>query len=150
MLYTSPPLDFVPNNKSVGCFVTTTCGRMLCIRRAPYAKFFPEHWGLPAGKIHVPETRYEAMVRELYEETGMNGDTKLQELGTVYVRLSTISFVFTLFVCILPQPCAITLNTKEHSAHQWSLPDTLPTPLFPQTLECLHLFRSAIPSKVFR
>lgn len=46
-------------------------GRVLALQRADSERFLPRHWELPGGKIEHAEHPYDALRREVLEETGL-------------------------------------------------------------------------------
>jgi 8-oxo-dGTP diphosphatase len=48
-------------------------GRFLLLRRSRREAFLPEVWGIPAGRMNHYEDPREACLRELREETGLDG-----------------------------------------------------------------------------
>jgi 8-oxo-dGTP diphosphatase len=48
--------------------------RVLIVRRSETESFLPGVWGVPCGKVDQGETPAEAVLRELHEETGLNGE----------------------------------------------------------------------------
>lgn len=46
---------------------------VLIIRRSRTEGFLPGRWGVPCGKIDEGESSQQAVLRELYEETGLSG-----------------------------------------------------------------------------
>lgn len=46
---------------------------VLIIRRSHTEGFLPGRWGVPCGKIDEGESAQHAVLRELYEETGLSG-----------------------------------------------------------------------------
>ena len=55
--------------------------RVLIVRRSNNENFKPGVWGVPCGKIDGRENPTKAVLRELHEETGLNGRV-LQFVGT--------------------------------------------------------------------
>jgi len=48
-------------------------GRVLIVQRSETEKLAPGVWGVPCGKIEKGEKPEQAVLRELHEETGLNG-----------------------------------------------------------------------------
>ena len=64
----------------VGAIVVDSEGRLLLVRRAnPPAQGL---WSIPGGRVEQGETAEAAVVRELREETGLEGSV-VREVGTV-------------------------------------------------------------------
>ena len=66
---TSPPLTTMTLVSAVA--LIDRDGRVLLAKR-PYNKTMAGLWEFPGGKIEVGETPEEALIRELYEELGIN------------------------------------------------------------------------------
>jgi 8-oxo-dGTP diphosphatase len=47
---------------------------VLIVQRSQSETFLPGVWGVPCGKVNIDERSAEAVLRELHEETGLNGD----------------------------------------------------------------------------
>lgn len=47
---------------------------VLIVRRSDAEKLAPRVWGVPCGKIEKDESPSHAVLRELHEETGLNGE----------------------------------------------------------------------------
>jgi len=47
--------------------------RVLTVRRSYTERFLPGVWGVPCGKLDAGETPESAVLRELFEETGLTG-----------------------------------------------------------------------------
>ena len=45
--------------------------KYLIVLRSPEAKYFPEHWDFPGGKLEPDEDPHEGVEREVLEETGL-------------------------------------------------------------------------------
>lgn len=61
----------------VGCLVVDPAGRVFAQKRSADRKTFPGCWDLVGGHVEDGETPYEALVRELVEETGWELDRVL-------------------------------------------------------------------------
>jgi 8-oxo-dGTP diphosphatase len=48
-------------------------GRVLLVRRSMTERFLPGVWGVPCGKAEPDEQPHRAAIRELWEETGLEG-----------------------------------------------------------------------------
>jgi len=46
-------------------------GKYLILLRAPNAKFYPEHWDFPGGKLEENEHAHHGIEREILEETNL-------------------------------------------------------------------------------
>jgi 8-oxo-dGTP diphosphatase len=60
--------------------------KFLTILRSPDAKFLPEYWDFPGGKLDLGETLEEGMARETLEETTLE-IKPLEILGTYIMNL---------------------------------------------------------------
>ncbi len=47
-------------------------GRVLVNQRPPHSDFMPGYWEFPGGKVEAEEDSWQALVRELAEELGIN------------------------------------------------------------------------------
>lgn len=84
-------MDYIQNiRKKVGkekiilnftCGVLSQSGKILLQKRADKGT-----WGLPGGAIELGESALEALVREFYEETGIN--VRVEKLLNVYTKYS--------------------------------------------------------------
>ena len=123
MLYPeNPPDKFKPSMEvsAVHCFRDN---KILLLKRAPDKKVEPGKWGVPAGRIHENESKLEAALREMHEETGINlkaGD--LRYLSEIPVRYPGFDFNFHIFRCDMdtfPVQPSIRLN-REHTDYAWA------------------------------
>ena len=84
-------MDYIQNiRKKVGkekiilnftCGILSQSGKILLQKRADKGT-----WGLPGGAIELGESALEALVREFYEETGIN--VRVEKLLNVYTKYS--------------------------------------------------------------
>jgi 8-oxo-dGTP diphosphatase len=122
MTYQQKPTDFKPKFKVVGCFFENN-GKILLLRRLPSSSQ-PYRWGVPAGKMNDKETKKQAIMRELQEETGLRIEKdKLKYLEKFYVKQEHLQFIFYLFTTTFEKEPVITINPKEHFEYQWQSPE---------------------------
>ena len=86
-------MDYIQNiRKKVGkdkiilnftCGILSQSGKILLQKRADKGT-----WGLPGGAIELGESALEALVREFYEETGI--EVRVEKLLNVYTKYSDI------------------------------------------------------------
>jgi 8-oxo-dGTP diphosphatase len=138
MIYTSytKPRDFVSKFKVVSCFVQVG-EEILLLHRQPY-KIHGNQWGLPAGKVEEGETIFEAILRELREETGIEADLKLfRSLGMRFVRQDK-DFDYYMHRIVLPSKPKIIISQPEHQSFCWINPKAkLGLELVPDEETCL-------------
>lgn len=58
---------------SLAAAVVIRDGHVLAVRRSFGERFLPGVWGVPCGKLDPGETPESAVLRELFEETGLTG-----------------------------------------------------------------------------
>lgn len=129
---TSPPLF-----TAVGC-ICVYDGSLLLLKRAE-DKSYPRLWGVPTGKLERGELPLQAMIRELFEETGilLSGDN-LDVMTTFHVIAPDFSFLYSLFLARFDSEPRISLRCEEHTAFRWVSPnDALRMDLVPDMGECL-------------
>ena len=83
-------------------------------------------WDLPGGRIHKQETPYDALKREVHEETGIANLHNIEHFGTVLsdIRVPTYDahtagLIFSVYKCAVPENVAIILS-PEHSNYEWA------------------------------
>lgn len=126
MVFLEPPKDFAPKFEVVSCFCVSD-GKILLLKRHP-SKTEGGKWGVPAGKIDVRETVFQAMERELREETGIKqkffqGNMFLK----VYVRYHLYDFEYVIFDCQADESQEIQLTSNEHTDFCWVSPEEVLT-----------------------
>ncbi len=137
MLYKEIQQNAKPLFRAVGCICIFE-GNILLLQRV-LDKSYPGYWGIPSGKIKDNESPVKAMVRELFEETGilLSGDN-LKEINTYHIVNNDMNFLYTLFLTNLKSPPKIKLNNKEHTKYGWfSSGNALQLELIPDLDQCL-------------
>jgi len=121
MISDQKPEGFNPKFYVVGC-VTEHDGKILLLKYPETKKENPGKWGSPAGKIDSGETPTEAVIREVFEETGLHFHSeKIVFIKRTYVRYNDFDFVYDIFKYIIhakerPQ---LILRPREHVAYKW-------------------------------
>ncbi len=107
----------------VGCFLEHD-GTFLLLRRHP-AKIAGNKWGLPAGSVEPGETDLQAMIRELFEETGYRaGPGELEQVDVLELADSAYGPLhFTSYRLRLAAPHEVALAPAEHTEHRWFTPE---------------------------
>jgi 8-oxo-dGTP diphosphatase len=119
-VFTSPPLDFSPKMHAAGCYLVAQ-ERILILERHP-DKFQGATWGVPGGKLEPGENPASAVVREVQEEVGIRLSLQqLQHLGSLYIRLPGLDYVFTIFSYYFSSTPSVELEMSEHTAFGWFL-----------------------------
>lgn len=135
MILENMPKNFHSQFDAVGCFVENENREILLLKRHP-DKPYGNYFGLPSGKFDKEKESflYDAMKRELFEETGIfvpEENKELQFLGRNFVRFSD-GIDFTYYWYRLREGCIkrIKINFEEHTMYQWLNPrNTLKLPL---------------------
>lgn len=103
----------------VGCFLEYS-NRFVLLKRHSH-KPDGDTWGLPAGKVEPDESDTDAIIRELFEETGYRAKEGELSLLGVYdfstPRGTTNNFVT--YKLQLKAPHDILLEDSAHSEYKW-------------------------------
>jgi len=115
--------NFNPKFTVVGCFIEHD-GKILLIKRH---KDKPQGntWAGPSGKVDPGETEIHAIVREVFEETGLKLESKkVIFIEKSYVKFSDLDFVYIFYRYILTskEKPKVILSEKEHTEYKWLLP----------------------------
>ncbi len=139
-VYLTPPENYQPKIEVAACFMIVS-GQVLFLHRLP-DKSEGNTWGIPGGKLEKGETPFQAVVREIDEETGIDlNKYSVKSMGTVYIRYPEVDFTYHMFAVHLPKdPGLIQLNPKEHSEYLWlTLQEALELPLIRGEDECIQI-----------
>ncbi len=137
--FTQIPRNFQPTKQAAGCFVESE-GQFLYLKRAP-SRISPNTWCLPAGSIEPGEDPRTAVIREVFEETGLFIDTAdLKLIGPLYIQRPDLDYIFHIFYKPFLHRPKPQLN-HEHTEFQWvSVPHVSSLPLIPGGEEVLNFF----------
>ena len=91
----------------------------LLMKRSPNEKY-PNIWQMVTGKIHNDETAYQAAIREIQEETGINTNSifVVPHLNFFYNHESDENITIPVFVTLVNSNTEIKLS-KEHTEFKW-------------------------------
>jgi len=118
MLLTKPPENFNPI-EVVGCCVEHN-GEILLLLRQDH-KTAPNQWGEPAGKVEKGEDNFEAMVRELFEETGiLKKKEDIVFRDTFYCRNENGDLIYHSFVLELNEKPKVEIDRTCHKEYKWA------------------------------
>ena len=122
MIYSTEPAGFKRGIDVVGCYVEHA-GTFLLLYRQPH-KPNGNKWGMPAGKVDMGETKSQAMVREIHEETGIEiAEADLQYFDSVFVQHEGTDFIYHMFSVQLIEQPEVTISPQEHQGFRWVSPD---------------------------
>jgi mutator protein MutT len=104
--------------RTVGCFIEHE-GKFIILHRNEN-KTYGNEWGLPAGKLDSDETDTQAIVRECFEETGIQIDPKnLELLGVYEFNFVHLDLIFPTFRVMLEKKPKVKINPSEHQGYKW-------------------------------
>jgi len=139
MIYNNLPEEFNPKFEVVSCYLEHD-GEILLLHRQDH-KSEGNRWGVPAGKIDEGESEFEAMIREVREETGQEISLdQLEYLSKVYVKYPEYDFVYYMFRAKLNARPEVVLSIGEHKDYRWLSPqDALSLDLVGDLDNCLKI-----------
>lgn len=117
---------------SSAAFVRNGEGEILLVKRGVDPG--KGEWALPSGFIEVDETPEMACIRELKEETGLDG--RIQTLLGVYSQKSTM-YKKVIIIAYLVQAGGILRPGSDSVSAGYFAPDKLPAIAFPSHIEIL-------------
>lgn len=110
--------------------------KILLLRRADWAPLFPGYWHGPTGKIEEGETPKQTIIREAFEEVGLQGNPQLGTVVAVRARNFknpdliwkdvSLFFVLTDF-----EGEPVNKEPRLHDAMEWFDINHLPDPMIP-------------------
>jgi 8-oxo-dGTP diphosphatase len=134
------PASFNPKFSVVGCFVT--CGEEILLLLRQDHKPQGGTWGLPGGKIESNENPDKAVLRELFEETGIQAtEQSIKPVKTAYIDHDDYDFIYQMYSLELEKKPNVQIDSSSHKEFIWikiSDVDTLPG--IPQLDTCMEVF----------
>ncbi|MFA6118617.1 MAG: NUDIX hydrolase [Parachlamydiales bacterium] len=141
-VYDVEPDDFITDVISCACIIKFN-NRILFLKKAP-KKWSENLWGIPCGKVKVGEDIFEAVVREIKEETGFKIQSEsLKYLGRLFIiQNDLIHNVHNVFSCDLSEEAPVCLS-DEHSDYRWLNKNEIASyPLIPNQDKVLLKFKA--------
>lgn len=140
MIFRTKPNGFKARFDIVSCFCEAS-GKVLLLHRQ---KSRPQGltWGVPAGKLDNGEVISKAILREIFEETGIKlSHEEINYFDRVFVRYPTYDFVYHIFYAKFEKNPEISIDTREHKNFKWVTPkEALKMPLIQDLDNCIKLF----------
>lgn len=138
MIIKTLPENFNPKFEVVSCFVKH--GNTFLMTQ--YQDHKKSLWGVPAGKKEENEDLHDAIVRELFEETGLSLEKQdFIYFDKVYVDHYGYQFIYHMFEVDFSEKPKITLSESEHQDYKWATPkEALTHDLIEDEDECIKMF----------
>jgi len=121
MLYQKKPKNYITEVEVAGCIIE--CQWEVLLLQRPLNMKFWGTWVEPGGKLDPWESTETAMIREIFEETGIT--IKLWEakyLFKKYFYFDDKNIAITFYRVTLPAKPQVVLSSKEHSDFIWITP----------------------------
>lgn len=113
------PKPYALSSKAV---VRDPQGRCLLLRRSAASRHNAGLWEFPGGKLEAGESPDEGLVREVFEETGLQVIVS-RVAGAAESELPDRKVAYLLFEALAPSS-AVSLSS-EHDAYEWVAPGRL-------------------------
>lgn len=138
MIFEKPPSDFNPTLDVVACYVL--CGEKFLAMQ--YCDRKGGEWGVLGGKRESHETRDEAIIREIKEESGFKVlPSQLKKSITFPIRYPNFDFWYTIYSIRIDNKRVPKLDLNEHQAFKWVTPtEALKLNLMLDEPECVKYF----------
>lgn len=124
VIFLEKPADFNPKAEIVGCCYLHYQDKILILHRQD-TKSEGNRWGIPGGKLNKGEPLIEAIMREVFEETGFQLERdKVHYVGKVYIKVPNFDFEYHMIDYQQPieQPGTVKINFREHKGFTWVTP----------------------------
>ena len=101
------------------CFVFDTRGKVLVLKRAAFMRARPLEWDLPGGSVETGESVEAAVLREVFEETGIRLNA-LEGVVSKSVTWKAQSYSFSYYRA--SSNSSAILLSEEHTHFEWHDP----------------------------
>jgi 8-oxo-dGTP diphosphatase len=123
----------------IGCWgiVTNEQGKILLLKRLD-----KDYWERPGGKVEVGETLEDSIIREVFEETGI--EAKIKDFVLFEQILSNVNNQHWIAFCYHLEYESGELENKEpekHMAVQWFALNEVPEEISPYTKRAINEFK---------
>jgi mutator protein MutT len=138
-----PPDNFHPVVSVSACYCERF-GKILLLKRAtdtPQA----DTWGVPGGKLEKGESPLDALLREVYEEIGINLKIdKLTFIKTLYIQYK-IDYIFYMYYKSFSDFDPEIQLSQEHQGYTWTTPEeAIKMPLIAGGAQALEYYKQYI------
>jgi 8-oxo-dGTP pyrophosphatase MutT (NUDIX family) len=132
--------NFNPKFDVASCIIEYD-GKILFLKRQKN-KPQPNKYSLPAGKIENDESVEDGIIREVFEETGINlKKDKVKYLKKRYVQYTNYQFIYHSFFYKLDNMPIIKINEVEDQEYKWvDIKEVLSLDLIQDEDKCLEEF----------
>jgi 8-oxo-dGTP pyrophosphatase MutT (NUDIX family) len=112
------PRDFNPQFEAVGCYCEYK-NTILLLHRQDH-KPQGNTWNIPGGKIDNNETPLKAIMREVYEESGiLLKPEELEPIKSYFIRYTDCDYIYHTFKTKINKNPKVTIQPKEAKAFKW-------------------------------
>lgn len=143
----TPPENFKSALEVAGCFCEFE-NKILYLKRHP-EKPQGNFWGIPGGKLDPNESPKEAVIREVFEETGLViFPEDLEYMGPEYARYRLIDYIFHVYRAPLQTEPTLNIGLAEHTEGRWvTITEGLGLPLMAGGKEALQHYVDHLSGK---
>ena len=124
MIYLEKPNDFNSRFDIVSNLIEREDGKFLLLKRALH-KPQGGTWGIPTGKVEEGEDFIDAIIRETFEETGIEikpSDLKMHPVLYVRVEKDGYDLIYHMYSSMVPLDTEIILEKSAHDDYEWVTP----------------------------
>lgn len=139
---TEPPPGFSPKVVVVACYCEYD-DKILLLKRHPDSSQGGT-WGVPAGKVEKGESLRQAVIREVFEEVGLDIDREdLEYLDRLFIRTEITEYLYEMFKISFDEKPSIQLSLREHTEYLFvTTEEALKLPLITGGVEALKYYDS--------
>lgn len=121
MLYSKKLIDYITDMEVAACIIEHEW-KILLVQRCVWHKHGGT-WTEPGWKVEAGESHERAMIREIYEESGVIIKAwEADLLFKKYFRFDDTNIAITFYHIILDIKPEVTLSAREHSDYVWVTP----------------------------